>query len=87
MIQKISENNYHGTDGIIKARHKQLFGRTWVVAKSENLWYDKKLHPDKKPKTPIWFSDVRGDTPTLFIKKVAIGFRRKPKKKRDITKH
>lgn len=81
MIKRIAKNTYQGTDGIIKARHKQVFGRMWAIAKSETLWYDKKSHPDKKPKSPIWFSDVRGDTPTLFIKKVAIGFRRKPKKK------
>ena len=78
---KINETKYGGINSLIKRKFKgsegyitsyafKFLGKVWIIAISETKWHK----GEKYKKMPIWFSEIKGGIPALFIWKLAIGF-------------
>jgi hypothetical protein len=66
MIKRVTQ----GPEGKITHHAFRIFGKNWIIAISETKWHA----GAKFRKTPIWFSEIGGGIPAIFIGKIAIGF-------------
>lgn len=64
-----------GNEGWITSYAFWFLGRKWIIALSETKWHE----GEKYKRTPIWFSKIGDDIPSVFIWKLAIGFEKKKK--------
>lgn len=63
----------HGNDSPVTVYAMKVFGRACFVLISGTKWYS----GERFKRTPIWYGNMSGNKPTLFIGKVAIGYERK----------
>jgi len=69
------KRKFKGSEGYITSCAFKFLGKKWVVAFSETKWHD----GEKYKRMPIWASNIRGEIPSIFIWKLAIGFEKKKK--------
>jgi hypothetical protein len=69
----MSKFKFKGSEGLIKGIAFILFGKKWIIALSETKWHSGEKHK----RTPIWFSNIGGNIPAMFVWKLAIGFEKR----------
>lgn len=68
-LPPITKKNINRKDGNIRAWMWPMFGRNWMIAKSDRKWHA----GERFKRAPIWISEFKKGVPAIFIWNIAIG--------------